>query len=157
MLYTYVPRTFDLNDVTGVMNICDRHMGAIAMRLFYNLCICPLCCAWVHPAWLTRDRRCVCAWLLRLWGPTASVQLSLPTTPAFIEAENRRGCIFYHLIRASTRHCPSAIGPHFLTTSYPSTTLFKHSKNTLLKQDTTGQKRSVGVGSSVCKGHSFCN
>ena len=33
MLYNVYPRTFDLTDVTGVMNICDRHMGAIAMRV----------------------------------------------------------------------------------------------------------------------------
>ena len=33
MLYNDDPRTFDLNDVTGVMNTCDRHMGAIAMRV----------------------------------------------------------------------------------------------------------------------------
>ena len=43
-----VSRTFDLNDVTGVMNICDRHLGAIAMRVSCNL-FCPLCCACVHP------------------------------------------------------------------------------------------------------------
>ena len=53
--------------------------------------------------------------------------------------------------------CPSAVGPCFLTTLYPSTTLFKHPKNTLLEQDTTQQKRSVGVGSSVCNGQNFCN
>ena len=35
MLYNVYPRTFDLTDVTGVMNICDRHMGAIAMRVSY--------------------------------------------------------------------------------------------------------------------------
>ena len=53
--------------------------------------------------------------------------------------------------------CPSAVGPRFLTTSHPSTTLFKHPKNTLLEQDTMRQKGSVGVGSSVCNGQNFCN
>ena len=50
MLYNAYPHTFDLNDVTGVMNICDRHMGAIAMRVscFCNL-FCPQHCARVHP------------------------------------------------------------------------------------------------------------
>ena len=33
MLYNCIPCTFDLTDVTGVMNICDRDMGAIAMRV----------------------------------------------------------------------------------------------------------------------------
>ena len=37
MLYNDYPHTFDLTDVTGVMNICDRHMGAIAMRVSCNL------------------------------------------------------------------------------------------------------------------------
>ena len=35
MLYNAYSRTFDLTDVTGVMDICDRHMGAIAMRVSY--------------------------------------------------------------------------------------------------------------------------
>ena len=39
MLYNVYPRTFDLTDVIGVMNICDRHMGAIAMRVS---CFCNL-------------------------------------------------------------------------------------------------------------------
>ena len=60
MLYHDYPRTFDLNDVTGVMNICDCHMGAIAMRVSYNLFVCPVYCACVHLDWLTRDRRRVC-------------------------------------------------------------------------------------------------
>ena len=53
--------------------------------------------------------------------------------------------------------CPSAVGPRFLTTLYPSKPLFKHPKNTLLEQDTMQQKRSVGVGSSVCNGQNFYN
>ena len=36
MLYNAYPRTFDLPDVTGVMNICDRHLGPIAMRVSCN-------------------------------------------------------------------------------------------------------------------------
>ena len=42
MLYNDYHRTFDLTDVTGMMNICDRHLGAIAMLVTYNL-FCPLC------------------------------------------------------------------------------------------------------------------
>ena len=42
------PRTFDLNDVTDVMNICDRHLGAIAMRVSCNYVSCPQHCARVH-------------------------------------------------------------------------------------------------------------
>ena len=61
MLYNCDPRTFDLTDVTGVMNICDRHMGAIAMRVFCNLFVCPVSYVYVHPDWLTRDCRCDCA------------------------------------------------------------------------------------------------
>ena len=63
------------------MDTCDRHLGAIAMRVSCNLWVCPMCRAPVHPARLTRDRRRVYTRLLRLWGPTASEQPSLPTTP----------------------------------------------------------------------------
>ena len=45
MLYNVYPRTIDLTDVTGVMNICDRHMGAIAMRVSVILFVCPVSCA----------------------------------------------------------------------------------------------------------------
>ena len=60
MLDNVYPRTFDLTDVTGVMNICDCHWGAIAMRVFCNLFACPVSCECVHPDWLTRDRRLAC-------------------------------------------------------------------------------------------------
>ena len=44
MLYNEYPRTFDLSDVTGVMNICDRHMGAIAMRVLVTvICLSTVC------------------------------------------------------------------------------------------------------------------
>ena len=33
MLIIMFPRTFDLTDVTDVMNIWDRHMGVIGMRV----------------------------------------------------------------------------------------------------------------------------
>ena len=46
MLYNVYPRTFDLTDVTGVMNICDRHMGAIAMRVScFLICLSTVLCA----------------------------------------------------------------------------------------------------------------
>ena len=47
MLYPAFPRTFDLTDVTGVMDTCDRHMGTIAMRVLVIVsCLSTVLCAW---------------------------------------------------------------------------------------------------------------
>ena len=105
MLYNVYSRTFDLTDVTGVMNICDRHMGAIAMRVS-----CFVICLSTFAV-----RVCIRLGSLAIAaasaydpstceGPPTEYNPSLPLTPDYIESEICRGCSIIHLVRASTRH-----------------------------------------------------
>ena len=71
LLYIYIPRTFVLSDVTGVMDTCDRHRGrspceyALYCNLFVHCAV-----RLVPPDRLTRDRRLHLSTLLFLVGPT---------------------------------------------------------------------------------------
>ena len=84
------PRTFDLNDVTGVMNICDRHLGAIAMRvsvicLFVQFPVreCIQFCALVIAIASSRDS-------FDREGPLTEYNRSCRLRPTEIESEIRR-------------------------------------------------------------------
>ena len=93
MLYNYVPHTFDLNDVTGVMNICDHHMGAITMRVFCNL-FCPLCCVRVHPdSAHSRSPPRLRVDSFDYEGPPQLYNRPCRLRPTAAASEFRRGCI----------------------------------------------------------------
>ena len=107
MLYNDYPRTFDLNDVIGVMNICDRHLGAIAMRVSCNL-FCPLCCVRVHPdSAHSRSLPRLCVDSFDCEGPLQLYNRPFRLRPTAAASEFCRGCIYYHLICASTQQVVS--------------------------------------------------
>ena len=103
MLYNCEPRTFDLTDVTGVMNICDRHASICnSVSLSTLLCVCA--------SGLAHSRS-----LPHLYAITSTVRAHRPCTivPAdyarLHQSGNSQEVHLIHLVNASTRQVVSEL------------------------------------------------
>ena len=90
------------------MNICDHHMGAIAMRVSC-IVICFVHCA-VRECIRLGSHAIAAASACESFhreGPPQVINRPCRLRPTAAASEIRRGCIYYHLIRASTRQVVS--------------------------------------------------
>ena len=105
MLYNVYPRTFDLTDVTGVMNICDRHRGRSPCEypVFCNR-HCPLAvrvCIRLGSLAIAAAFACDSS---TCEGPPSLYNRPCRLRPPSTKRNFAGGDLPFHLIRASTRH-----------------------------------------------------